>query len=57
MELRMVLDDSMLKKVAGYYLFRSEETIDERPIVDGLYVQRQVFPGDPPTEFSITVEW
>ena len=55
MELTMILDVTMLEKVAGYCVYRSEEIEGDRPIADGLYIQRQVLGTPPPDRMKLTL--
>ncbi len=57
MDLTLVLDRTMLQKVIGYYIYRSEEVEEGRPVVDGLYIQRQIAGNPPPATMKITIEW
>ncbi len=56
-DLTLVLDRTMLEKVAGYFIYRSAEMEEGRPIVDGLYMQRQVVGSPPPATMRITIDW
>jgi hypothetical protein len=47
----------MLEKVQGYYIYRSEELSGNRPIIDGLYIQRDELMNDPPDEMDISLRW
>jgi hypothetical protein len=57
MELVMELDRTMLEKVDGYYVYRSQETQDERPVVDGLYLRRSAVGGDPRESIRLSISW
>ena len=57
MDLRMVLDRSMLERVRTYFIYRSEEVAGDSPIVDGLYVQRRALPDPPPETLRISITW
>jgi hypothetical protein len=39
-----------------YYLYRSEELIGGRPIIDGVYVQRSELGPTPPQTMSMMLE-
>ncbi len=53
----MVLDEEYDRKLAGYCLYRSLEKGDnERPIVDGLYIQREEIGHSPPRKIKLTIE-
>jgi len=56
-ELTVTLDKDMLPKLIGYYLYRSEEFEGKRPIVDGLYVQRDSIGPYPPDSMELTLTW
>ena len=56
-DLTLVLDRTMLEKVAGCFIYRSEAMEEGRPVVDGVYLQRQVVGSPPPTEMRITIDW
>jgi len=51
------LDSNGTQKMPTYYLYRSEELNDGRPIVDGFYVQRSALGSTPPDTLSILLEW
>ncbi len=55
--LHLILDREMLLKVAGYYLYRSEEQLYGRPVVDGVYIQRSTLGAPPPEEMTISMQW
>lgn len=53
----LVLDEEYELKLAGYCLYRSLEKGDnERPIIDGLYIQRSEIGRSPPQKIRLTVE-
>ncbi len=54
---RVRLDHEMLRKVSGYYIYRSDEEEDGRPIIDGVYIQRGAVDGNPPETMSLLLEW
>ena len=56
-QLTLLLDDEMLKKVGGYYIYRSMEEKNGKPIIDGVYVRRDAVDGDPPEAMSLLLEW
>ncbi len=56
MDLRLVLDRKESEKLARYYIYRSEEMEEGRPVVDGLYVQRQVVGRPPPETMRVTID-
>jgi len=51
----LVLDEDASAKLSGYDLYRSEETNRERPVIDGLYIQRGYLKGTPKA-LDVTVE-
>jgi hypothetical protein len=57
LNLTMRLDQTQLEKVKGYYVYRSEETEGDRPVVDGLYVQRQAVADQAPESLQISIDW
>ena len=57
LQLTMIVDRSMLTKVEGYYVYRSQEVENDRPVVDGLYVQRQAIGDEPPEALRVTIDW
>ena len=53
----MVLDEEYERKLAGYYLYRSlEKGHNERPVVDGLYIQRDEIGQSPPLKIKLTID-
>lgn len=56
-ELTVTLDKEMLRKVVGYYLYRSELLEGTRPIVDGIYIQRETIGEYPPESMELTLTW
>lgn len=38
-------------------IYRSQEMIDNSPIIDGLCIQRKELNFDPPEDINITLEW
>jgi hypothetical protein len=57
LKLTVRLDYTQLEKVKGYYVYRSEETEGDRPVVDGLYVQRQAVGDQAPESMQISIDW
>ncbi len=53
----LVLDIDQLGKLAGYYLYRSEELAGDRPIVDGLYLQKSEIGDRPPMRMRLQLNW
>ena len=53
----LVLDKHMLTKVIGYYIYRSQEQHYDRPVVDGLYIQRNTLGEYPPEEMIVSITW
>lgn len=51
------LDKELLAKTSTYYIYRSEEKNGPRPIVDGVYMQRDALGAEPPEEISLLLEW
>ena len=57
LELTMRLDHTQLEKVKGYYVYRSDENEGDRPVVDGLYVQRQAIGDRAPESMRVSIDW
>jgi len=57
LRLTLFLDKEMLSKVGGYYIYRSQEREVGRPIVDGVYIQREAVGENPPKAMSLWLEW
>ncbi len=55
--LTLRLDQDDTSKMSGYYLHRSEECSGNRPIVDGIYVQRNGIGPIPPETMSVLLKW
>jgi hypothetical protein len=55
MQLRFTLklDSDKTDKMIAYYLYRSEEFNGDRPIIDGVYVQRSTIGPTPPETLSV----
>ncbi len=53
----LLLDVDQLMKLDKYYLYRSEETAGGRPLIDGLYVQKQEIGSTPPVRIRLVLEW
>jgi hypothetical protein len=51
------LDQDKTSEMPTYYLYRSEEYGGNRPVVDGVYVQRNTIGPRPPDTMSIVLEW
>jgi hypothetical protein len=51
------LDTELVKKVSTYYIYRSEEYEGNRPVVDGVYIQRHALGSEPPATISLVLEW
>jgi hypothetical protein len=51
------LDDEMLNKLPTYYLYRSQEQERGRPIIDGVYIQRETLGLNPPKDMTMLLEW
>jgi hypothetical protein len=51
------LDEEKTDKMPTYYLYRSEEYGEQRPVVDGVYVQRNAVGATPPEMMNMTLEW
>ena len=43
-------------KLPTYYLYRSEEYEGNRPIIDGVYIQRGTLGPNPPKDITILLE-
>jgi hypothetical protein len=56
MQLTMTLDHAMEEKLVGYVMYRSEEMEGDRPVADGLYLQRGVLAAPPPETIRVTIE-
>ncbi|MFC1978229.1 hypothetical protein ACFLWS_08245 [Chloroflexota bacterium] len=53
----MILDEEYEQKLAGYCLYRSSEKGDNnRPLIDGLYIQREQIEPIPPKCIELTLE-
>ena len=50
------LDDEESSKIPTYYLYRSEEQQGGRPIVDGVYIQRNTLGPQPPKLMNLLLE-
>lgn len=57
LKLTMRLDHTQLEKVKGYYVYRTEEAEGDRPVVDGLYIQRQAIEDQAPESLLISIDW
>lgn len=58
LRLNLVLDREMLRKVAGYYLYRSQEEGENgTPVVSGVYIQRETIGENPPENMRLLLEW
>ncbi len=53
----LILDKDMLHKVENYYIYRSQEEERGRPIIDGVYVQRETIDINPPENIDISLQW
>ncbi len=51
------LDQDKTDKMSTYYLYRSEEYTGQRPVIDGVYVQRDTIGLTPPETVSLILEW
>ena len=51
------LDQEETSKMATDYLYRSKEQEGLRPIVDGVYIQRDPVGSKPPNTMSLVLEW
>ncbi len=40
-----------------YYQYKSQEEENGRPIVDGVYIQREKIGNNPPEEIKLVLEW
>ncbi len=40
-----------------YYQYKSQEEENARPIVDGVYIQRQIIGDNPPEKMKLVLEW
>jgi len=50
--LTLFINKNMQRKVPGYYIYRSWEKKNGRPIIDGVYMQKREF-GKTPPETSV----
>lgn len=57
LQLTLILDREMLRKVTGYYIYRSQEEEKDSPIVDGVYIQRETIGENPPKNMTLLLEW
>jgi hypothetical protein len=57
LRLNLILDREMLPKVISYYIYRSQEQDKGRPIVDGVYIQRESMGRRPPENMTLSLEW
>ena len=57
LRLNMILDREQLGKVIGYYMYRSQEMELNRPIIDGVYIQRKQLGETPPESLTLLLEW
>jgi hypothetical protein len=57
LEFTLNLDNELLKKVSTYYIYRSEKYEGNRPIVDGVYIQRNAIGSEPPQIINLVMEW
>ena len=53
----IVLDTDYLHRVENYYIYRSQEEERGRPIVDGVYIQRETIGENPPEKMKLLLEW
>jgi hypothetical protein len=51
----LILDREASSKLAGYDLYRSQETNQNRPVINGFYVQRGYLEGTP-NAVEVTIE-
>ena len=40
-----------------YYQYKSQEEENGRPIVDGVYIQREIIGNNPPEKMKLVLEW
>ena len=55
LELTLLLDKDY--DLLRYYLYRSREEENGRPIVDGVYIQRDTVGENPPEKMKLLLEW
>ena len=56
-EFIMVHDELQEQKLVGYSLYRSlRKGSNERPIIDGLYIQQEEIGKNPPIKLKMTLE-
>jgi len=53
----LVLDEDMLSRVNNYDIYRSQEQEDDRPIIDGDYIQRNELGNRPPEKIILSLKW
>jgi hypothetical protein len=53
----LLLDREMLPKVNNYYIYRSEEQENNRPIIDGVYIQSNELSQKPPKKMTLILKW
>jgi hypothetical protein len=51
------LDTSESEKIMNYFLYRSTEKGINRPLVDGLYIQRSELSENPPKYIKISLQF
>jgi hypothetical protein len=54
---KLLLDKEMLGKTPAYYIYRSEEMRGRRPMIDGVYIQRDAIGSEAPDEITGVFEW
>jgi hypothetical protein len=40
-----------------YYQYKSQEEENGRPIIDGVYIQREIIGENPPQKMKLLLEW
>ena len=57
LDANLSLDTEILENLPTYYLYRSREERGDRPIVDGVYLQRKTLGVNPPKTMKLLLEW
>jgi hypothetical protein len=57
LELTLKLDSEKTAAMTAYDLYRREQIQGDRPVVDGLYIQRGYVGPIPPERMSVLLEW
>jgi hypothetical protein len=55
-DITLLLDHKMLKKVKSYFIYKSEEEGAGAPVIGGLYILRQVVGSPPPATLRVRID-